>query len=294
VTFTATWRLPEAEAVRLTDALAEILSATADMTQSRRAAEWIVTAYFEASPDRAALERVCKEALGRRLAAKVTELAPENWVAKSLAGLAPVAAGRYLVHGRHDRERRRGNEIAIEIEAATAFGTGHHGTTAGCLAALSDLAKSRRPRSALDIGTGTGILAIAIAKTWRIPVVATDIDPVATAVAAANARLNRTARYVRTATADGLRHRLVTRAAPFDLIAANILAGPLAKLASAIAARLAPGGVVILSGLLPEQKRWLLAAYRAHGLVLGRAFTLDGWLTLVLERAPFAGRSAQA
>jgi ribosomal protein L11 methyltransferase len=215
-------------------------------------------------------------------------------VAKSLATLGPVQAGRYRIHGSHDRGAGNANAIAIEIEAATAFGTGHHGTTAGCLRALSDLAKRRRIRSAMDVGTGSGVLAIAIAKTWRVPVIATDIDPIAVAVAAANARLNRAARDVRAVCADGLHHGLVRRSAPFDLIVANILAAPLAKFAPAIAANLAPGGTLILSGLLPDQRRWITAAYRTQGLALRRASVLDGWLTLIFERRPFARRTAAA
>jgi ribosomal protein L11 methyltransferase len=294
MTYIAVWRLPEPEAARLTDALADRLSATADMIQSRRAVDWIVTAYFDARPDPKLLEGICKDAIGRKAAARVSPLTERDWVARSLASLRPVVAGRYFVHGRHDRDRRPANAIAIEIEAATAFGTGHHGTTAGCLAALSELAKTRRIRSALDVGTGSGVLAIAAARTWRAPVIATDIDPAAIRVAIGNGRLNGVARYIKAVTADGLRHPAIGRAARFDLVTANILAGPLVKLAPAIAAHLAPGGIAILSGLLPAQRRQVAAAYRGRGLVLKRSAVHDGWLTLVFERPPFAGAQAAA
>ena len=264
------------------------------MMQSRRAGEWIVTAYFDARPNSFRLGAFCAEAIGHNSDPKVTELPDQDWVAKSLAGLGPVRAGRFLVHGSHDRDHRKSNKITVEIDAATAFGTGHHDTTAGCLRALSELAKSRSPGSALDIGVGSGVLAIAIAKTWRVPVVATDIDPAAIGVATANARINQVTRNVTAHHADGLAHSLVRRAAPFDLVTTNILAGPLASLAGAVAAHLAPGGTAILSGLLPSQRRWIMAAYRAHGLVLGGAPVVDGWLTLILQRPPFAGRSPRA
>ncbi len=295
MTYVAVWRMPERDAVRLTDALADRLAATADMTRSRRIEDWIVTAYFDARPDPRLLDDICRAATGRKAASvRVSALGERDWVAKSLAGLGPVVAGRYFVHGRHDRDRRPANAVAIEIEAATAFGTGHHGTTAGCLAALSELAKTRRIRSALDVGTGSGILAIAAARTWRVPVIATDIDPAAIPVATANARLNGVARYVTAVAAGGVRHPAIGRAARFDLVTANILALPLVKLAPAIAAHLAPGGAAILSGLLPQQRRQVAAAYRARGLVLKRARVRDGWLTLVFERPPFAGRMAAA
>jgi ribosomal protein L11 methyltransferase len=295
MTYIAVWRLPKPDAVRLTDTLADRLAATADMTRSRRLADWIVTAYFDARPDPRILDDLCRRAIGRNAAAvRVSELTERDWVARSLAGLGPVVAGRYFVHGRHDRDRRPANAIAIEIEAATAFGTGHHGTTAGCLAALSDLAKRYRFRSALDIGTGSGILAIAAAKTWRAPVIATDIDPDAIRVAGGNSRLNGVAHHVKAVTADGVRHPAIARFARFDLVTANILAGPLVTLAPPIAAHLAPGGVAILSGLLPAQRRQVAAAYRARGLVLRRASIREGWLTMVFERPAFAGAKAAA
>lgn len=174
------------------------------------------------------------------------EVLPDiDWVAQSLEGLKPVRAGRFLVHGAHDRDKRRNGDLAIEIEAGLAFGTGHHGTTAGCLEMLERVVLRERPRRALDLGTGSAVLAIALAKLARIPVLATDIDPVAIRVAAANVRLNHAAALVTTATAPGFHHPVFATWAPFDLIVANILARPLMRLAPAMARHISPGGSLV-------------------------------------------------
>ena len=211
------------------------------------------------------------------------ELPETDWVAKSLEGLTPVRVGRFLVHGSHDRARRRPNDLAIEIEAGQAFGTGHHGTTAGCLAAIDRLAKTRAMRNALDVGTGSGVLAIGIAKRCKVPVLASDVDPVAVRIADANARLNGVRPLVRTLCAAGIEGTAFARPGGFDLIVANILAGPLVALAPSIRRRLAPRGAVILSGLLAHQANRVAAAYRAQGLRLVRAETREGWVTLTLR-----------
>ncbi len=243
--------------------------------------KWEVAVYFPDAPTEA--QRKALSQFGRF---KITELPDTDWVAKSLEGLKPVRAGRFLVHGRHDRGQRKPNDIAIEIEAGQAFGTGHHGTTAGCLVAIEAVAKSRRIRNALDVGTGSGVLAIAITRLAKAPVLASDIDPVATRIAKENAQANGVGRWVQTLTATGLEGATFRKRGPYDLIVANILAGPLAALAPAISRHLAPGGVVILSGLLPEQWARIVAAYRGTGLALWRALVRDGWLTLSLTRPP--------
>lgn len=207
-----------------------------------------------------------------------------DWVARSLEGLSAVRAGRVLVHGAHERHRRRPGDVAIEIEAGLAFGTGHHGTTAGCLEAIQAVLRAGRPANALDLGTGSGVLAIAVARLARIPVLATDIDPVATAVARANVRANRAAGLVETATATGFHHRLFAARGPFDLVVANILAGPLMRLAPALARHTAPGGAVILSGLLARQQPAVRAAYVGQGLRHVRTIARDGWATVLLRR----------
>jgi ribosomal protein L11 methyltransferase len=194
-----------------------------------------------------------------------------------------------LVHGSHDRAAVRVNDIGIEIEAALAFGTGHHGTTRGCLLALDHLAKRRRPgvktfARILDVGTGTGVLAMAAARMFRSYVIASDIDPRAVTVARDNARANRTAPMVTIIETPGVSRRAVRRHAPFDLVFANILLGPLKGLAEPLARLVAPGGYIVLSGLLAAQAASALASYRAQGLRLERRIPLDGWVTLVLRR----------
>ena len=211
-------------------------------------------------------------------------LADENWVEKTLQDLAPVRAERFVVHGSHDRDTVRAHEHGILIDAAMAFGTGHHGTTAGCLYMLHQAMKQQRYANALDLGTGTGVLAIAIAKAAHIPVLATDIDPVATAIALGNARLNGVSADVSAVRASGFHHRAIAARKPYDLIVANILAGPLQAMARDFARHLAANGRAILSGLLPHQKARIVAAYRVQGLHLLSAHYQDGWMTLEFRR----------
>ena len=207
-----------------------------------------------------------------------------DWVAKSLDGLKPVRAARFFVHGSHDRDHRRIGDLAIEIEAGLAFGTGHHGTTAGCLETIDAVVRRERPRNALDLGTGSAVLAIAVAKLSHIPVLATDIDPIATRVAMENVRLNGVSAYVRTETATGFHHPAMRFAAPFDLIVANILAKPLMQLAPRMAAHLSLGGSLILSGILDRQRDAVIAAYVAQQFRHVRTLHREGWVTLHLKR----------
>jgi ribosomal protein L11 methyltransferase len=213
----------------------------------------------------------------------VEPLEAEDWVAKSLEGLPPVREGRFLVRGRHARGSEPAGIVAIDIEAGLAFGTGHHATTVGCLAAIERALARRRPRRPLDLGTGTGVLAIAIARLAKVAVVASDIDPVAVRVAAANARANGVGPWVRPFGATGLADRRLS-AGGFDLVVANILARPLERLAPSIGRSLAPRATVILSGLRVPDGRRVEAAYRRQGLVLTRRDPRDGWLTLTFER----------
>lgn len=213
------------------------------------------------------------------------EVLPDiDWVARSLEGLKPVRAGRFFVHGAHDRDRIEPGDIAIEIEAGLAFGTGHHGTTAGCLEMLESVVEAERPANALDLGTGSAVLAIALARLAAIPVLATDIDPVATGVAAANVRLNGVTELVDTATATGFDHPVFTERGPFALVVANILAGPLIGIAPDMAAHLRPGGSVVLSGILDRQEEAVLAAYLAQGFRHVRTLHREGWATIHLKR----------
>jgi ribosomal protein L11 methyltransferase len=249
---------------------------------------WTTAVYFSAPPNETAMRALVALEAGAELANTLVfeRIETKDWVATSLAGLAPVEAGRFLVHGRHDRARVRANRIGIEIEAALAFGTGHHGTTRGCLLALDFIAQQKtRPRKILDLGTGTGVLAIAAAKALHTRVLASDIDPLAVTVARENARLNGAAPLIEFIHAAGLDARRFPARGPFDLILANILLLPLQRLARPLTRLLAQGGRVVLSGLLTSQAQTALMAYRAQGLVLERRIVLDEWTTLVLRRA---------
>lgn len=237
--------------------------------------------------DRARVEKMIRRIaslVDPGLAVETEELPDIDWVARSLEGLKPVRAGRFFVHGAHDRALRPASGISIEIEAGLAFGTGHHGTTAGCLEMIERVVRRERPRNALDLGSGSGVLAIAIARMARIPVLATDIDPVATRVAQDNVRLNGAAGFVETVTATGFYHPIFAATRPFDLIVANILARPLMRLAPDMARNVAVGGSLVLSGILDNQRDAVLAAYVdqhfRHVMTLHR----EGWSTLHLKR----------
>jgi ribosomal protein L11 methyltransferase len=272
-------------------AIADIIVETFDPTETAAAAfeiddgpHWTVEVYFAEAPDedeiRALIEAVSDAATAAR--AEFSRIAREDWVEKSLAGLEPVRAGRVLVHGAHDRARLKPNDVGVEIEAALAFGTGHHGTTLGCLLALDRIVKRRRPARILDVGTGTGVLAIAAAKLLRQTVACGDIDPVAVETARANAVANGAGAWVRPVVAVGLRHAAM--AGRYDLIFANILAKPLRLLAPAIARAAAPGAELVLSGLLARDVAGVLSAYAAQGFALAERRDIDGWATLVLRR----------
>ncbi len=285
-TFAARLTTDEARARRLIDVLAESLdpAEAACAAFARPDGRWQVDVHFRERPADGPLRVMVAQAAGEAIARKlvVEEVAPRDWVRESLEGLKPVAAGRFVVHGAHDRTRIPRNRIAIEIEAATAFGTGHHGTTRGCLLALDALSRRMRPRFLLDLGTGSGVLAIAAAKLLRMPVLATDIDPRAVSAARNNARHNGVGNLVTAVQAAGLCAPLIAARAPYDLVLANILLAPLQKLAAPLARQLMPNARVVLSGLLPAHASAAIAAYRSQGLALERSILLDGWVTLVL------------
>jgi ribosomal protein L11 methyltransferase len=206
-----------------------------------------------------------------------------GWLARTQASFPEQRVGRrFVVRGTHLPGRAAPGLIALTLDAGVAFGSGEHGSTRGCLRAL-ELVAHRRPRRILDLGTGSGILAIAAARLLRRPVLATDIEPWSVRVAAENAAANGVARLVRCRLADGWRDPVVRGAAPYDLVFANILARPLAAMAKHLAARLAPGGRAILAGLLDAQARFVLAAHRPHGLALDAALREGNWTTLVLR-----------
>ncbi|MEN3976323.1 50S ribosomal protein L11 methyltransferase [Emcibacter sp. SYSU 3D8] len=214
----------------------------------------------------------------------VTELAPVDWVAESLKHHQPVSAGRFYVYGSHHPEPAL-DRYAILIDAGMAFGTGQHETTAGCLRAIDALARTGTVRNPLDVGSGSGILAMAMAKAWPCRVLASDIDPEAVKVAIDNARDNGVGGRIDVLTAVGLHHPAIRERAPFDLITANILAKPLVQLAADLTAALAPGGTLVLSGFLRQQEAGVFAAYRHRGMRLLRRFPVGEWVTLVLGKA---------
>ncbi|MBV9429316.1 MAG: 50S ribosomal protein L11 methyltransferase [Bradyrhizobiaceae bacterium] len=281
------FRTDERTARRLTNLFSEIFDPD-DIASAcyEGDGEWVVALYSARPLDCDALREIVAGAAGKPLARALTfeTIAEKDWIAASLAGLPPVTAGRFVVHGRHDRPRVGVNRIGIEIEAALAFGTGHHGTTRGCLLAFDRLLKARRPRRILDLGTGSGVLAIAAASACRRPVLASDLDRNAVAAARQNARANRVGPFVDVIRADGVRDRRFRSRAPYDLIVANILLQPLKRFAAPLKRLAAPRGFVVLSGLLPPQANAALAAYRVQGLALEYRILLDGWATLVLTR----------
>jgi ribosomal protein L11 methyltransferase len=281
----------EQSARRIADLVAESLPADeiAVGLVDIGAGRWRVAMYFRVSPDEKTIRALTASAAGDAAAKalRFERVAAKDWVRESLAGLAPVTAGRFVVHGAHDRARVPFNRIGIEIEAALAFGTGHHGTTRGCLLALDSICKSLPRRRILDLGTGSGVLAIAAARALRQPVLATDIDGSAVRAARANAALNRAGSFVEVIKADGVTGPKLRERAPYDLILANILLRPLQRLAAPLTRLAAPGARVVLSGLLASQANAAISAYR--GLALERRIELDGWTTLILVRRKRSG-----
>jgi ribosomal protein L11 methyltransferase len=245
---------------------------------------WQVAIHFRRPPDEASLRSLVAVAAGDTASRSLSiePVAATDWVSQSLADLKPVRAGRFLVHGAHDRSKLRVNDIGIEIEAALAFGTGHHGTTRGCLLLLDHVLNVRQPQRVLDLGTGTGVLAIAAAKALRRRVLASDIDRRAAITARENAWLNGAGNLVEAIWATGFAAEEFRHRGPFDLVLANILANPLKRLATPMRAHLDASATVILSGLLPSQANGVIAAYRANGLILRKRIELEGWTSLLL------------
>ena len=273
--------------------------AASDLIEAFDAPAPLAVTLFELHPPKHVVEAYFDtglrlEDVQARLAAQAAHLAghaslevvpDQNWVALSQAALPPIRAGRFVVHGSHDRARFAMHRLAVEIEAGEAFGSGHNATTALCLEALDMLARRRQLRRVLDLGCGSGVLAIAAARVApRARVMASDNDPVAVAVAGENARLNRVGRRVRVIEAAGFAHPELRRARPFDLVLANILPGPLVDLAPALRGAIASGGLAVLSGLLDHQAREVAAAYHANGFHLRRRLQRAGWAALVLAK----------
>ncbi len=246
---------------------------------------WHVDAYYTEEPDLAGILVRIGPWLDAASPPTLEQVPDENWVAISQAALPPVASGRFLVHGGHDRSTVGRRLSAIEIDAGEAFGTAHHATTQGCLAAIDRLARRYRPRTILDLGCGSGLLAIAAARVWpSARIVASDIDPVAVEVAAANVALNGARGRILLVTAPGLDHPRLRDLQPYDLVLANILAGPLIRLAPRLSRAVRPGGIAVLSGILGEQAREVAATYALAGFRLAEKRVPYNWATLVLVR----------
>ena len=238
-------------------------------------------------PDRAMLEAalaVAAKSAGLTLPPlQIEKLPATDWLAASYAAFPPLTVGRFYIHGSHDLEPAPAGKIGLFIDAATAFGSGEHPTTAGCLIAIDRLAKQLQPARMLDMGCGTGILAFAMARRFGRPVVAADIDAESVRVARVNTQVNRLARRVRTILSAGYGNPAVEAGGPYDLIVSNILARPLCQMAGDLRRHLAPGGVAVLAGLLDRQEAQVLSAHRAHGLYLTARIRVGVWPTLILR-----------
>jgi ribosomal protein L11 methyltransferase len=240
---------------------------------------WNTVAYFEDEASAAHARNTLDMP-----SATIAALPDEDWVRRSLEGLAPVTAGRFFLHGSHDRDKRRAGGHSFEIDAGTAFGTGHHGTTAGCLMILDQLLKQRTYRRIFDLGCGTGVLGIAAARACGVKVLATDIDPEAVRVTKLNAIHNGLGAQTHALTAAGLHHHAIRNAAPYDLIFANILARPLVSLAQGLSKLVSPGGTIVLSGLTRDQLRWVSAAYKTRGMIPGQIVRIENWIAIAMHR----------
>ncbi|MBI1360784.1 MAG: methyltransferase domain-containing protein [Alphaproteobacteria bacterium] len=277
--------MSRADAERLSDLLAGMdpSPAAAVATEEVSHTTWRLEAFcHDEDSARGAVEIVDHEIPGARAA--IEKLEDRDWVAQSLAGLPAVHAGPYVVAGAHELARISGGRIPVWIEAGPAFGTGHHGTTMGCLLALSDIVRKTRPETVLDVGTGSGVLAIAAVKSGVRRAVAGDIDAESVRIARENAKNNRTGRRMKLLVATGANSAAVRTGGPYDVVLANILARPLVALAGDIARLVRPGGHVVLSGLLTHQEPSVRAAYGNRGLTLVRRGRLSGWSTLTYVR----------
>ena len=279
--------LTKEQAYALVDAVSECddLALTASAHEDEESGEWVFEATCDSPPDLAAFNALAREVLGGSVSFALERIDPEiNWVQKSLEGLAPVIAGGFYVYGSHSSETIPEGLTPMRIDAAQAFGTGHHETTTGCLEAIAALLEHRRPERMIDIGTGTGVLAIALAKRLDAKILATDIDPIAVTTTRDNALANGVAERIDVVEAAGLDHSEIAARAPYDLILANILAGPLTELAPGMGAIAQQGGVAILSGILNSQAEGVIGAYDAAGFALVEHLQRKDWTTLVLEK----------
>jgi ribosomal protein L11 methyltransferase len=270
------------------EAFGDLALATASFEINESTTEWAIDVLTDVPPENMDLRArlaLISGLLGIPCPSfEVKPIEPRDWVSEVGQSFPPLHVGRFYVYGSHIAAMPPQGKIALRISAGAAFGSGEHATTSGCLRALGTLARKRRFLRTLDMGCGSGILAIAMAKLWRAPVVGIDVDPVSVSVARENAALNRVRGLVRFEANDGYRGDAVRKKAPFDLIVANILARPLMRMAPQLAQNLVPGGAAILSGLLSSQARMVLATHRLQGLELVSHLTHHGWSTLILSK----------
>lgn len=279
--------LTKDQAYALVDAVMERedLAVTASAHEDPETGEWVFEATVEGTPDIDAFSALARDVLDGEVTFSLELLDPEtDWVSRSLEGLPPVEAGGFYVYGSHLKGPVPSGLIPIRIDAAQAFGTGHHETTTGCLEAIERVLKRRKPKYPLDVGTGTGVLAIALAKRLHVPVIASDIDPIAVRTTVENARINGVANLVVAVEAQGLEHRMIAGNAPYDFVVANILAKPLTELAPAIGKATQHGAAIVLSGILTRQAPGVTAAYSRQGMTLRHKIIRKEWATLILER----------
>lgn len=279
--------LTKDQAYALVDAVMERddLALTASAHENEETGEWVFEATCDSPPDIEAFAELARQVLGGSVEFSVETLDPEvNWVAESLKGLAPVIAGGFYVYGSHETGPIPDGLTPMKIDAAQAFGTGHHETTTGCLEAIETLLIRKSPANMIDVGTGTGVLAIALAKRLNRTVLATDIDPVAVTTTIENASDNGVPDLIEALEATGLDHPDISGRAPYDLVVANILAGPLTELAPGMGEITQTGGTAILSGILNTQADGVIAAYEATGFALIDHLKRKDWTTLVLEK----------
>ncbi len=259
---------------------------------------WHIEGYGPAKPNASALASALSTTAGdlglNAPVVQIDRMPDRDWVGESLRLFPPVSIGRYFIHGDHYRNPVPAGKIALRLNTGAAFGSGEHASTEGCLAALDDLARSRRFALPLDMGCGSGILSLAMAGTWRVSVLGADNDPRAVQVARDNVRRNGLASLVSIVKSDGYASKRITASKGFDLIVSNILANPLCRMAGDLARILSPGGVAVLAGFHVRDGNRVLRAHRSQGLILKKRYDINGWRTLVLEKPDRADRPAGA
>lgn len=278
--------LTKKQAYALVDAVMEeetlVLSASAFENEQ---GEWIFEASCTQEPDIEKFNKIASKILSGKVSFSAQKIDPKiDWVSKSLENLKPVIAGGFFIKGSHHKNKIPSGLIELKINAAQAFGTGHHETTTGCLEAIKETLKYKNPNAMLDIGTGTGVLAIALAKRTKQKIIASDIDPIAVKITKENAALNNVKKKIRAIKATGVKHKEITKNAPYDLIVANILAKPLEKLAPEIKKIAAKNATIILSGILTKQAARVIAAYGLQNIKLKKRLIKGEWATLILQK----------